>query len=315
MNTFPLPFIAAPTYASTQAWVSALQQAMPDARVVPFGALSAADKAGCTVAIVANPDPAAVRELPRLRWVHSVWAGVERLVTDLGDTDVAIVRLVDPQLAATMAEAVLAWTLYLHREMPAYARQQRQHAWRALAYVRPQRKRVGILGMGALARAAVKPLLAAGFQVAGWSLNRKEIPQVACYAGEAELPTMLAKTDILVCLLPLTRQTRGLLDSSKLGCLAPQASLINFARGPIIDEQALRLALDSGRIAHAVLDVFALEPLPGDQWQWDHPSVTVLPHCSAPTDMQSAAQIVAQNIARYRASGVLPDSVDIERGY
>jgi glyoxylate/hydroxypyruvate reductase A len=247
--------------------------------------------------------------------VHSVWAGVERLVADLDDTGLTIVRLVDPQLAETMAEAVLAWTLYLHRDMPAYARQQDQGAWLPRAYVRPQRKRVGLLGLGALANAAVDRLRAAGFQVAGWSRGRKDMPGVDCYAGDAELATMLARTDILVCLLPLTPATRGLLDASMLAHLPRHASLINFARGPIIDDEALRQALDSGRLAHAVLDVFAVEPLPPDQWQWRHPNVTVLPHCSAPTDMETASLIVARNIRRYRASGLLPDGIDLRRGY
>lgn len=310
-----IPFVAAPHYANTEAWLRALRLAMPDEQVLPFAAMSAADKAQCTVAIVANPDPADLRALPQLRWVHSVWAGVERLVADLDDTGLTIVRLVDPQLAETMAEAVLAWTLYLHRDMPAYARQQHQGTWQPRAYVRPQRRRVSVLGLGALANAAVGRLQAAGFQVAGWSRTRKDMPGVDCYAGDAELATMLARTDILVCLLPLTPATRGLLDASRLACLPERASLINFARGAIVDDDALREALDSGRLDHAVLDVFATEPLPPDQWQWRHPQVTVLPHCSAPTDMETASLIVARNIGRYRASGVVPDGIDMRRGY
>src|SRR5450830_408371 len=124
MNEATIPFIAANDYAQTSAWIHALQQAMPDKKIISFNEMNDESKANCTVAIVANPNPADLQDLPRLQWVHSVWAGVERLVSDIENKHVKIVRLVDPQLAETMAEAVLAWTMYLHRDMPAYARQQ-----------------------------------------------------------------------------------------------------------------------------------------------------------------------------------------------
>ncbi|MBC3916120.1 glyoxylate/hydroxypyruvate reductase A [Undibacterium sp. CY18W] len=311
----PIPFIAAANYAQAGAWVNALQAAMPAERIVAFDAMSDEDKLACQVAIVANPNPADLQQLPQLEWIHSVWAGVERLVVDLGDTHLKIVRLVDPQLANTMAEAVLAWTLYLHRDMPAYAKQQAQQIWQALDYVRPQQRRISLLGLGALGEAAAVSLLRAGFQVAGWSRHRKAIDGVNCFAGADELPVMLAQTDILVCLLPLTPDTRSLLNASTLAALPKGASLINFARGAIINDADLHAALDSGHLAHVVLDVFEVEPLPVSQWQWQHPSVTLLPHCSAPTDRQTASQIVAGNILRYRQSGVLPLTIDVQRGY
>lgn len=288
---------------------------MPEERVLPLAALDDAARQACTVAIVANPRPEDLRLLPKLRWVHSVWAGVERLLADLGDTELKIVRLVDPQLADTMAEAVLAWTLYLHRDMPRYARQQRQHLWQPLDYARPQQKTVGLLGLGALGEAAARRLLAAGFQVQGWSRSRREVAGVSCHAGEDGLAALLASSDILVCLLPLTPQTRGLLTDSTLGRLRPSASLINFSRGAVVDDAALRRALDQGRLGHAVLDVFATEPLPAESWHWDHPGVTVLPHISAPTDRLTASLIVAGNIAAYRQRGLIPPHVDRDRGY
>ncbi|MCH8618424.1 glyoxylate/hydroxypyruvate reductase A [Undibacterium sp. TS12] len=310
-----IPFIASKTYAHTQAWVRALQAVMPDERIVAFDAISDKEKAQCTVAIVANPDPADLQQLPQLLWVHSVWAGVERLLADLGDTELKIVRLLDPQLASTMAEAVLAWTLYLHRDMPAYARQQQQKLWQSLEYRRPQQRNIGLLGLGALGEAAAKKLIQAGFTVSGWSRHRKNIDGVECYAGDEELTLMLGKTDILICLLPLTPDTHGLLNARTLAALPAGASLINFARGAIIKDGDLHTAIDSGHIAHAVLDVFETEPLPVKEWHWEHPSVTVLPHCSAPTDRETASAIVAGNIRRYRESGVLPTTVDRIKGY
>lgn len=310
-----LPFIAHPDSPFEAEWIAALQAAMPDETIVPFGALDAAARASCTFAIVANPRPQDLRCLPRLQWVHSVWAGVERLLADLADLELKIVRLVDPQLAQTMAEAVLAWTLYLHRDMPRYAAQQRKRQWLQQDYVRPQHKTVSLLGLGALGEAAARRLLAAGFRVQGWSRTPRTIEGVHCYAGQEGLATLLASTDILVCLLPLTHQTMGLLNDATLGLLRPQTGLINFARGAIIEDQALQRALESGAVGHAVLDVFASEPLPADSWHWTHPQVTVLPHISAPTDRQTASAIVAQNVARYRRTGEIPIAVDRGRGY
>jgi glyoxylate/hydroxypyruvate reductase A len=310
-----LPFICNPDYPFARQWIVSLQQAMPDEEVVPLSALDAHARASCTVAIVANPLPQDVRQLPQLRWVHSVWAGVERLVADLADLELNIVRLVDPQLAETMAEAVLAWTLYLHRDMPLYAAQQTRRQWLAADYARPQDTTVGLLGLGALGEAAADRLAGAGFNVCGWSRMRKSVSHVECFAGAVELPAMLARTDILVCLLPLTVETRGLLNATTFAQLPHHASLINFARGPIVCDDALRAALDAERIRHAVLDVFSIEPLPPDSWQWAHPRVSVLPHISAPTDRQTASAIVGQNIRRYRETGEIPESVDLARGY
>lgn len=310
-----LPFLCAPSYPFAEPWLAALRAAMPNETIVPFDALDAAARAACDVAIVANPRPEDVAALPNLTWVHSVWAGVERLMADLPDNGLKIVRLVDPQLADTMAEAVLAWTLYLHRDMPRYAQQQAARQWIAHDYRRPAAKTVALLGVGALGEAAAQRLLAAGFQVSGWSRTRKALPGVRCYAGADELPDMLAQADILVCLLPLTPQTRGIVDAAALAALPEHAALINFARGPIVDDAALRAALDSGRLSHAVLDVFDREPLPEDSWHWAHARVTVLPHISAPTDRETASAIVAGNIARYRATGDMPAAVQRALGY
>ena len=310
-----LPYVAPPGTPFEAEWVAALQLAMPEETVVPLTALDDAARAACTVAVVANPRPEDLRSLPRLQWVHSVWAGVERLMADLANTELKIVRLVDPQLAQTMAEAVLAWTLYLHRDMPLYARLQREHRWQPQDYVRPQDKTVGLLGLGALGEAAAQRLLAAGFRVQGWSRTPRTLPGVACHSGDDGLAAMLAGTDILVCLLPLTPQTRGLLNDAAFSLLGRPASLINFARGAIVDDEALRRALDRGVITHAVLDVFATEPLPADSWHWTHPAVTVLPHISAPTDRRTASRIVAAHIAAYRRDGSIPPCVDRSRGY
>ncbi len=318
--TFHIPFLCAAHYTFGREWVDALNQAFTaiDSRacVVSLDSMGEAARQRCKVAIVANPDPADLARLPALSWVHSVWAGVERLVAEVADTDIGIVRLVDPQLADTMAEAVLAWALYLHRDMPYYASQQRDKQWAPLDYLPASQKKVGVLGLGELGMSAATRLRQAGFIVRGWSRNVKEAPPgIGCLSGEAGLLTLLRESDIVVCLLPLTEQTRGLLNAARLSTMRADAYLINFARGPIIDDSALHDVLDRAALKHAVLDVFDREPLDDTAWQWTHPRVTVLPHISAPTDRRSASAIVARNIHAYLTDGAIPPCVSRVSGY
>jgi glyoxylate/hydroxypyruvate reductase len=310
-----LPFVSTQDQAASEQWINALGQAMPTETIVRLQDLSEQERARCDVAIVANPDPALLRLLPNLKWVHSVWAGVDRMLAELGATDLNIVRLVDPQLAQTMAEAVLAWTLYLHRDMPTYLAQQKLGLWHAHDYIAPQDKFVGVMGMGALGQAAASKLLQANFKVGGWSRTHSQLNGVQSFTGVDGLVQMLEQTDFLICLLPLTPDTRGLLNSAMMAHLPTRASIINFARGAILIDADLRAALDAGALKHAVLDVFEHEPLAPDSWHWRHERVTVLPHCSGPTSLETASAIVAQNISRFRANGTLPTTVDLKRGY
>jgi glyoxylate/hydroxypyruvate reductase A len=297
------------------AWVGRLAAVMPDERVVGFQTLDLTERADVDIAIVINPDPADLVQLPALKWIHSLWAGVERLVSELGDTAKPIVRLVDPQLSRTMAEAVLAWTYYLFRDMPAYAAQQREQHWNQLPYRRADQTTVGILGLGTLGTAAAARLQDAGFGVVGWSRSPKQLADIEAYSGPEGLDSVFSKADILVCLLPLTGNTTGMIDAAFLSRLKPGVSLINFARGKVIVAADLLAALDQGHVKHAVLDVFEVEPLPAEDPLWRHPAVTILPHISAPTDVDTAAAIVAANITRYRLTGQLPPTVDMAQGY
>jgi glyoxylate/hydroxypyruvate reductase A len=296
-------------------WLEALSLTMPDETVVSFRQLDEKGRAAVDIAIVANPDPADLARLPGLKWIHSLWAGVERLVSELGDSALPVVRLVDPQLSCTMAEAVLAWSYYLFRDMPAYARFQRERGWQQLPYRRPEQVTIGLLGLGALGQAAAHRLTDAGFKVIGWSRSAKDVEGLETFSGDDGLSAVLRRSDILTCLLPLTSETRGLLNAERLALLPANASLINFARGPIVVSDDLLRALDAGHLNHAVLDVFDVEPLPEDAPFWNHPRITVLPHISAPTDRQTAAEIVAANIRTYRSIARLPSTVDFARGY
>jgi glyoxylate/hydroxypyruvate reductase A len=305
-------------FASRQpapAWLEALRAALPEESIREVAALTDAEAAAVDIAIVADPDPTQLARLTSLAWIHSVWAGVERLVPLARERALPLVRLHDPELSRTMAEAVLAWTYYLQRDMPAYAASQRAANWQPRAYRAPSETTVTLVGLGELGGAAATRLREAGFQVRGWSRTAKTIEGVACSVGLEQLRTSIAEADIVVLLLPLTPETHGLFDASVLAAMKRGAALINFARGAVIVRDDLIAVLDSGHLQHAVLDVFEREPLPSDDPLWRHPSVTVLPHISAPTNRRTAARIVADNIRRYRAQGLLPELVNLARGY
>ncbi len=311
----PIAFVSRMNAETEAVWKQALRAAMPQEDILSFSELTNEQRRAVDFAIVANPDPADIAALPGLTWIHSLWAGVERLVLELGEKAPSIVRLKDPELSRVMAEAVLAWTYYLQRDMPSYRENQQKAIWQELDYRHPGEMTIGVLGLGALGTAAAERLIHAGFNVAGWSRSAKAIGGVETLTGDDGLQTLLEKSDILVCLVPLTDATRGLLNASRLASMKEGAALINFARGPVVVADDLIAALDSGRLSHAVLDVFEQEPLPTASPFWQHPKVTVLPHISAPTSRESSARIVAGNVCAWRKSGRLPETVDMTRGY
>ena len=314
-NALPVvPFVTRDDAPSEAAWLQHLNDAFGSAEVRAIEGLNENEREAARVAIVADPDPKALATLPNLEWVQSLWAGVERLVADL-PSRVGIVRMGGPQLADTMSEAVLTWTLALHRDLFAYVRQQIERRWRPHDVLRPEKRTVAVLGLGNLGQRSAERLAANGFEVLGWSRSRKSVPNVETFHGESGFGAVLERADIVIVLLPLTTETHNLLDASSLDRMRPGASIINFARGPIINENALLQRLDSGAIGHAVLDVFNVEPLPDDHPFWTHPRVTVLPHISAPTDREAASVIAASNIERFLRDGTVPPTVERGRGY
>ena len=314
MKRAPIPFISRYDEAHAKSWITALNAALPDEEVVLPSTLTEEAKAAARFAIVGGPFAEHFAGFTGLEWVQSTWAGIESADAAL-PTKVHITRLVDPWLTATMVEAVLAWTLYLHRDMPTYRAQQARREWRKQPYRRATDTTIGLLGLGELGHASALNLVGQGFNVCGWSRSPKQIAGVDSFTGADGLREVLAKADVLVCLLPLTKHTHGLLDRAAFAKTKPGAGFINFARGPIVRTDALLDALDAGNLSHAVLDVFDVEPLPIDSPLWDHPDVTILPHVSALTQASSAVDVVAANVRRWRATGQLPEAIDRERGY
>jgi glyoxylate/hydroxypyruvate reductase A len=310
-----VPFISMLPKADIDQWLKILKKKLPMERIVKFSNLKKSDYKKIEVAIVANPNPTEVKKLVNLKWIQSVWVGVEKLVESFKIERVKIVRLVDPEMNRTMSEAVLSWVLYLHRDMHFYQVQQNKRVWKEADYIKPSKKIVSIIGLGELGSASAAKLIENGFNVCGWSRGKKNIKKVKSFTGELGLKNMLKQTDILVCLIPLTRNTKYLLNYKMLSYLKKGASIINFARGAIINAKDLVKHLNSGRIKHAVLDVFEQEPLPKTSVLWKHKNVTVLPHISAHTDMDTASSIVCKNIKMYRLKNRIPKSVDMARGY
>lgn len=313
--TLPIAFINHYSEKNRERWLQSLRQALPEQLILPLQTLSPEQREQVQIAIVANPNVADSDSLPNLLWVHSLWAGVEQILPVTHARNVPLVRMQDPKMAANMAQAVLTWVLYLHRDMPAYLRQQQQQRWKQHYLTDAKDRRIGILGLGNMGMSAAEALKQQGFDVIGWSRRQKHLDTIPCYSGEQGLEAMLQLTDILLILLPQTPDTQGLMNAKRLALLPKGAQLINFARGPIVEEQALLDALNNEHLKHAVLDVFDVEPLPETHPYWLHPNVTVLPHITAPTDRHTAAQIVADNIRCYLDSGVLPETVSAGLGY
>jgi glyoxylate/hydroxypyruvate reductase A len=226
------------------------------------------------------------------------------------------VRSVDPNLAIQMSEYVVLQVLTIHRHQRYFDAAQRDHAWRQRMLTRNASDiRVGILGLGTIGNLIASRLKTFDFQVSGWSRSHKDVPAVKSFAGESELPAFLSQCDMLVCVLPLTHETRGILNARLFAQLPDQAWVINVARGAHLIEEDLIAALDSGHLAGAVLDVFQTEPLPSDSPIWRHPKITATPHIAGITEPRTALAYVEDCIARAEAGKPLPNVVDVTRGY
>ncbi|HEX7382896.1 MAG TPA: glyoxylate/hydroxypyruvate reductase A [Burkholderiaceae bacterium] len=302
--------------AEFRTWRDALARELPGETLLGAGE-ARAEPAAIDAAIVANPPPGSLAGLPRLALIQSLWAGVDRLLADPTlPAGVPIARMVDPALGAAMAETALWAALALHRGFFDYARQQRAGVWRERAQRRADEVTVAVLGLGEMGRAVAARLARNGYPVRGWSRQPgPALDGVERSHGRAALPVLLGGADIVVVLLPLTDETRGLFDAHMLDALRPGAGLVNLARGAHVVEADLLAALDAGRLGHAVLDVFAVEPLPAGHRFWSHPRVTVLPHVAALTDPRSAAALAAANVRALRAGRPLAHVVDRARGY
>ena len=214
-----------------------------------------------------------------------------------------------------MKEYVLMRVLHYHRDMPSYEQQQRAAQWRQLPPRETRERRVGVMGVGQIGGTCARALAGLGFEVRGFALRVREIPGVEVFAGPERLRQFLSDIEILICLLPLTAATRGILNAAHFALLTRGAWLIHLARGAHLVEADLLQALESGQLAGATLDVFATEPLPSEHPFWRDPRITITPHAAALTRPETAVACLALNIARERAGEPLLDLVDRPAGY
>ncbi|MDB5414913.1 MAG: glyoxylate/hydroxypyruvate reductase [Rubritepida sp.] len=296
-------------------WRDALlaEDASLDIRLFP----DAGDPAEIEAAVCWNQhDMGELRRYPNLKLIVSMGAGVDHLLRAPGPPPgIPVARLKDARLTSAMMEWVVLNVLRFHRQDPEYRAQQAARIWNELPAPDTAKRRVGILGLGQLGTAAAHALTALGFPVMGWTRSPRKLTNVQSLHGTDGLDAMLRQTDILVCLLPLTPETRGVINARSLALLPRGAFVINAARGGHVVAQDLLAALDADHIAGAALDVFEPEPLPADHPFWGHPKVLVWPHAASITIPSSAAPQVVENIRRARDGRPLINLVDFAAGY
>ncbi|HKY82853.1 MAG TPA: glyoxylate/hydroxypyruvate reductase A [Sphingobium sp.] len=273
-------------------------------------------------------DPSAIRYLaawdpPRellarlsgLEVLFSVGAGIDQLDTGKLPPHVRLVRMIEPGITEGMVEYACGAVLTLHRNLIDYRIAQREHRWAPIKLVPAATRRVGVMGLGQLGRAVLGALRPFGFALSGWSRSRHSIEGVTCHAGEAELLGFLSGCDILICLVPLTSETRGILCRETLSKLPRGAAIINVGRGGHLVEQDLLSMLDEEHLSAAILDGTDPEPLPRDHRFWDHPRILLTPHIASMTRADSAARALIANIRRFEAGQAMEGEVTPERGY
>ena len=275
------------------------------------------DDTAVRFALVWNPPPGELRRrFPNLKYIFSLGAGVDALLDDPNLPEgVPVVRMVEQALVIGMTEYVALHVLRLHRQQRELEAQQRAGEWRQIATPLAPDRRVGLMGLGVLGSDAAQALTALRFDVASWTRTPREVPGVTGFHGAAGFDAFLARTDILVTLLPLTDATRGILSQDVFARLPRSAGLINAGRGGLQVEEDIIAALDSGQLSEAVLDVFSTEPLPTENPIWAHPKVTLTPHNAALTGSETGAREVGANLRRVLVGEQPHNIVNPKAGY
>ncbi|MCA0998204.1 2-hydroxyacid dehydrogenase [Alloyangia pacifica] len=303
-----------PLADKTQWWVDMLQDLLPGWTVQPLDEVT--DPEAVTYAVVWRPRTGDLAKLPNLKAIVSIGAGIDHVLADEAlPQGVPIIRTVGTDLTQRMREYVALQVLRHHRDMPRQLQAQAEKDWHAIVVPVAPNRIVGVMGLGNLGTAAAQTLAGLGFTTRGWSKSPKSIEGVETFTGPEQFDEFLSGCEILVNLLPLTDQTRGLMNAELFGKLAKGACVINCARGPHLVDEDLLSALDSGQIKQATLDVFHQEPLPTDNPFWDHPAITVTPHVASQIDAATGGRIIAANLKTYEETGTCADLADAGRGY
>ncbi len=307
-----------PTWDGDQ-WANEMKKALPRHDIRKWPAIG--ETADVRYAAAWLPPPNVLRELPNLKVIFSLGAGVDAILSDPTLPDnIPIVRVNSPDLTMRMSEHIVMHVLMHHRQQARILANQRNKTWDSFPQHAASALRVGVMGLGVLGEDAAKKLAMLGFQVAGWSRSRKSIYGVQSFAGAEELDAFLTRTDILVCLLPATAETDGLINRAVIKKLAHNGPLgapvlINAGRGRQQVEADILAALESGELLAVSLDVFGKEPLPNDSPFWSHPRVYLTPHSAADSEPSVICTYVAQAITQFEKTGQLDNLVDRTRGY
>lgn len=306
-------FLSAADKAS--AWKDAILERFPHAAFDVWPD-EVEDKSSYDYAIVWRPPVGELKTFPNLKGILSLGAGVDGILVDTElPENVPVVRLVDRCLTEGMSEYILYWVIHYHRRLGVYLNWIASGTWKQMRQTDTRDRRVGFLGLGELGADAAKKVAALGFDVAGWSRTEKQLDGITSFHGSDGLMPFLNRTEILIVLLPLTDQTRGIINKETLAALPKGADFINCARGPHVVDEDLLEALDNGHINAATLDVFHTEPLPTDHPYWAHPKVTITPHMASLTVPSSAADWMAENVNLIEAGKPPLNIVDIKKGY
>lgn len=295
-------------------WRDALQELLPEIECRPWD--DPGDKAAVDYAVVWKPPAGGLKTFPNLKVIVSMGAGIDHLLADPElPRHVPVIRTVGPELTQRMREYVLLHVLRFHRRLPDIEANAAQRAWEQIVTPLAQNRRVGILGLGNMGADCARHLAHLGFDVHGWSRRPRHIDNFTCYSGAEGLDALLKVSEILVCLLPLTPETEGILNRDLFARLPRGACLINAGRGRHLVEEDLIPALDSGQLGGATLDVLHEEPAAPDHPFWSHPKILLTPHIASLIDPEAGAKVIANNLKRFIAGQPVADLVDLTQGY
>ena len=298
---------------NAKAWRDTFAEILPDLelRVWP----DAGEAADIEYLAFMAPDFDVLPAFPNLKAMFSRSAGVEAFINHPKLPKAPLGKVEPPGGDPMMTEYVVMHVLRLHRDMPAYQAAQARREWRRVPIARLENRRIGFLGFGMMAKAPALVLKSLGFPVSAWVRSPRQSEEVPIFHGRDQLEPFLNKTDIAVCLLPLTPETEGIFCARTFAMMPRGAMLVNVGRGGHVVDKDLIAALDSGQLSYAALDALWPEPLPPDSPLWLHPRVTIMPHVARrPTVEQLVTEMVA-NIKSVRAGGKLLQEVDVMRGY
>ncbi|NNE83470.1 MAG: glyoxylate/hydroxypyruvate reductase A [Alphaproteobacteria bacterium] len=302
-----------PVLGTLEHWRDGLHALMPDLDIRLWPDIG--DPADIHYILVGRFNLDDMPELPNLRAVMPMFAGLEHLLYHPKCPPVPIVRTGMPEGDRAMTEYAILHVLRHHRHMPEYLAQQARCEWQSIDQKQPHEQRVGFMGFGEMAAAPARVLVDMHFDVAAWVRRAREADDVELFAGDDAFPAFLARTDILVCLLPITEKTRGILNAETFAQLPAGAAVINLGRGAHMVDEDLIAALDSGHLSGATLDATTPEPLPSDSPLWKHPKITVMPHIARRVRPETVGPQVVENIRRDRAGLPFLWQVDRDAGY